>query len=56
MKKIKESELEHIVGGTSLTASIINALVNVIKALKEAGYSIGSGIRRIGENNMCPLK
>lgn len=57
MKKIEEQDLEEITGGnTSITGPIINALVNVIKVLKDAGYSIGSGIRRIGENNLCPLE
>ncbi len=57
MKKIEEKVLEEITGGnTSITGPIINALVNVIKVLKDAGYSIGSGIRRIEENNLCPLE
>lgn len=57
MKKIEENILEEITGGnTSITGPIINALVNVIKVLKDAGYSIGSGIRRIGENSLCPLE
>jgi len=57
MKKIEEKVLEEITGGnTSITGPIINALVNVIKVLKDAGYSIGTGIRRIGENNLCPLE
>lgn len=56
MRKIAISNLENIYGGgTSVSATIINALVNVIKVLKEAGYSLGSGIRRISENNVCPL-
>ena len=25
-------------------------------AREDAGYSLGSGIRRISENNLCPLK
>ena len=57
MKKLEEKVLEEITGGnTSITGPIINALVNVIKVLKDAGYSIGSGIRRIEENNLCPLE
>lgn len=57
MKKIKEEELETIYGGnTTVSGPIINAVVNVIRVLKEAGYSLGSGIRRIGENNLCPLE
>lgn len=56
MKPIREQELENIKGGTSISGTIINALVNVIKELKAAGYSFGSGIRRIAEGKVCPLK
>ena len=57
MKTIENNELNKICGGnTTLSGPIINALVNVINALKDAGYSLGSGIRRIAEDNLCPLK
>lgn len=56
MKKIETKKLSEIVGGTTFTATVINAIVNVIKVLKDAGYSLGSGIRRISENNICPLE
>lgn len=56
MKKIEGKELDKIVGGTTtISGPIINAIVNVIRVLKDAGYSLGSGIRRISENNLCPL-
>ena len=57
MKKIDNETLETITGGNaSISGPIINAIVNVIKVLKDAGYSLGSGIRRISENNLCPLE
>lgn len=43
-------------GNTTITGPIITGLVSIIKILKDAGYSIGSGIRRISENNLCPLE
>ena len=55
MKVIKESNLDRIKGG-NISGPIINAIVSVIEALKNAGYSLGSGIRRIAEDNLCPLK
>lgn len=55
MKVIENSELSKIIGGTTITTTVINSFVNVIKILKEVGYSLGSGIRRISENNICPL-
>ncbi len=57
MKELNENKLDSIKGGnTSVTGPIINALVNVIETLKNAGYSLGSGIRRISEDELCPLK
>jgi len=57
MKKIEKESLDKICGGTTtISGPIINAVVNVIRVLKEAGYSLGSGIRRISENNLCPLE
>lgn len=57
MKRIEKKKLSEISGGTtSISATVINALVNVIKVLKDTGYSLGSGIRRISENNICPLE
>ena len=43
-------------GKIYVNEDVINAIVNVIKILQDAGYSLGSGIRRIAENNLCPLK
>lgn len=58
MKRIKEEKMNEIMGGQieNVTGPIINAIVNVVNLLKDAGYSIGSGIRRIAENNICPLE
>ncbi len=57
MNKVEDEELTEIKGGnTTISGPIINALVSVINVLKDAGYSLGSGIRRISENNICPLK
>lgn len=55
MTSIKEEQLDKIKGG-NISGPIINAIVSVIDALKNAGYSLGSGIRRIAEDNLCPLK
>lgn len=55
MKHIKEDKLDKINGG-SISGPIINAVVSIIEVLKNAGYALGSGIRRISEDNLCPLK
>lgn len=55
MKSISENKLDKIKGG-NISGPIINAVVSIIEVLKNAGYSLGSGIRRIAEDNLCPLK
>lgn len=57
MNKIEENKLDKISGGTTtFNGPIINALSTIITLLQEAGYNIGSGIRRITEGDICPLK
>ena len=57
MKELNDKELEKVLGGnsTTISSSVINAVVNVIKLLEEGGIKVGSAIRRIGEGNLCPL-
>lgn len=58
MEKVEEEKLETIIGGASssyLSGPIINAFVNVMKLLMDAGSAVGSSIRRIAEDNVCPL-
>ena len=54
--KINEEELERISGGTSITGTLVNALTDIIKVLYDAGHAVGSSIRRIKEDNLCPIK
>ena len=57
MKLVEDEELVKINGGAdTITGTVINAVVNLIKMLQEAGYALGSGIRRLSENNICPLE
>lgn len=57
MKLVENEKLDKIVGGSdSITGTVINAIVNLIKMLQEAGYSMGSGIRRLAEDEACPLE
>ena len=56
MIKIEDDKLDHISGGDStITGPIINAIVNIITLIREAGYDLGSGIRRMAEDEVCPL-
>ena len=57
MKQLKEEEQDAINGGSeAMSGPIISALTTIIKCLQDAGYALGSGIRRISENNLCPLE
>jgi len=56
MKKIDGKKLDRIVGGDSVSGTVIRAFTDVIELLVDAGRGIGSAIRRIAEGNVCPLK
>lgn len=56
MKKTNYKKLESICGGTTLTSSIVNSFTNIVRLLMTAGQDLGSSIRRIGEDKICPLQ
>lgn len=56
MKKVDSYELDCVIGGDSISGTVINAFTNVIKLLLDAGRSFGSAIRRVSEDNLCPLE
>jgi len=57
MKQLDDNTLEAIKGGDSyVSGPIISAIVSIIKLLQDAGYNVGSGFRRIHEEELCPLK
>ncbi len=58
MKSINDEQLDKIVGGNTsyISGPIINAFVNIIKLLVDAGNDVGSSIRRVAENKICPMK
>ena len=56
MNNVEVEVLNEIVGGTDVTATLINSIVNIIKSIADIGIGLGSSIRRIAEGNVCPLK
>ena len=56
MKTVDIHELDSIIGGDSISGTVINAFTNIIKVLMDAGRSVGSAIRRAAEGNLCPLE
>lgn len=56
MKKINDKDLLLIVGGaTTLSGTILNQLNKLISILVDSGKSLGSSIRRISGDKICPL-
>lgn len=57
MKLVDKDKLDKISGGSdSISGTVINAVVSLIKLLHDAGYALGSGIRRLAEDEICPLE
>jgi len=58
MIQLKEEQLDRVRGGDSsyVTGPIISAVVSIIKLIRDAGYDLGSGIRRAAEDEVCPLR
>lgn len=56
MKRLENNELLAIIGGWSLTGTLINAFVSAGKFIYDTGRYLGSSFRRIGDKNLCPLK
>ena len=55
MSEIEREELESITGGETITGTVVSALTTGIKALFDIGKSLGSSIRRLSTDNICPL-
>ncbi|MBS5719213.1 MAG: hypothetical protein ACLU02_02960 [Clostridia bacterium] len=56
MNRISDEKLEEVIGGASVSGTIINAFTNVIKVLIDAGIGVGSAIRRVHDDKLCPLE
>jgi len=54
MKRI--DDLDSLIGGGTISGTLINSFANIIKVLLDTGRALGSSIRRISENNICPLE
>ncbi len=52
---LEKDELLQIVGGVSITGTLINALSRGITTLMDLGRSLGSALRRAIGGTMCPI-
>jgi len=55
MDLISKKELKQIKGGVNFTGALMEAIKEIMGLLFDAGQSLGSSIRRIGEAEMCPI-
>ncbi len=55
MTDINKEELSTINGGASISGTLVSAVTSGIKVLFDVGRSLGSSIRRISDNDLCPL-
>lgn len=56
MEQLEKDTLMNLMGGATISGTMINAITNAIKTLLEVGKGFGSAIRRMTCNQMCPLK
>lgn len=55
MKIVDKNELDCVLGGETISGTVINAFGNIIELLLDAGRRVGSAIRRFSEGNLCSL-
>lgn len=51
---LKKEELLNINGG-GISGTLLNSVIRGINALLDLGRSLGTAIRRLGSNSICPL-
>ena len=56
MNIIEKENLKELYGGTTLTGTRFNVVVDLIKILYDSGKSTGEAIRRLVDGSLCPLK
>ena len=56
MNILENDDLIKIVGGASISGAIINAFISAGNFIYGLGRDLGSSFRRIGTNNLCPLR
>lgn len=56
MRVLNQQKLTEIRGGFSLSASMLNSINNLVELLMEAGKKLGSAVRRMSSNQICPLE
>ena len=56
MNSLDDNTLNAIDGGTtSITGTLVQALIDGVKTIFDVGKSLGFSIRRISGRNLCPM-
>lgn len=53
--KLSDQELMVVLGGASISGTLVNAFTSAFKALYGFGQNFGSAIRRITSGKLCSL-
>ncbi len=53
--KLNDKELMVIMGGASISGTLVNAFTSAFKALYGFGQNFGTAIRRIASRKLCSL-
>ena len=51
---LKKEELLNINGG-GISGTLLNSIIRGVNVLLDLGRSLGTAIRRLGNNSICPL-
>jgi hypothetical protein len=54
--KLTNKELKMIIGGATISGTLINSLIKGINSLLDVGRYFGSSIRRLIGKSACPLR
>ena len=55
MRDVRSNSLRDIRGGY-ISGSIFNGIASIFRILRDVGVSLGSSLRRVEEDKLCPLK
>jgi hypothetical protein len=57
MQLIRDEDLDKISGGgTNITGTLVSAIGDVMRMIYQAGHAVGSSVRRMSDNKLCPIK
>ena len=55
MNNLDNEKLSLLYGGETISGTLVTALTSGVKALFDVGRSLGSSVRRLSSDEICPL-